>query len=428
MEVKPLEYSEETLGKRIKAMRLINIQGIKDITIPFPKNGIVRIHAPSETGKSAFFKPLEPLVLPTYRNKIQLNSLVNKDSTTGEILLELYNGTVVGLHLDTTNLKSCCYMIRYPDGKVIKLPYDTVPHQVTDALGWFTSDVDGTKYCLNVRLEPPLSLIHTSDRLNGEIFGVALHDEKLEETIKLIKTRLDQSNILQEKVADKLNQIEKQMYIPIVDTVELESKLELAKTLEYQYESLLNLDKSITDIYNLSLRKPVLTEAPKEYPQLSKELFKLSNLEGVTYNIISTLEGKVEPPLDVNLDAYYEISSQLKTLDALGNSVNSLLTLDKKEEPVSTQDASALLTQLSRLNKLETLTTSINNQSTNLTKSKLELDKTKLERLLRLIEAIVTCKTNIQEVNKDLAKISEEKSKYQCPTCKQFYVDDAHNH
>lgn len=455
---RPLEYSLETLAKRVKSIRIINIQGIRDITINVPLSGILRLHAPSEVGKSASLKPLEFIVTDSNRTKKYLASLVNVDAPFGRVILELYDGHYVAVHLDKEKVANSYYSIQYPDRRCEKLPYLGVPQKILDILGWYSTGEKGSNgdidFSLNVRLKGQLPVIETSKRLNSEIFNIALNNEQLESTHKETKVKEKEVQILEEALLKMVNHFEYTLEnLKVEDESQLEVELNTLNTLLTYDKCCEALDSHMTTLYNSINLKPSHVKAPtyarkdieshEVLTHLSNNLSDILNLEkpklvtgnakvrndiseltliNQLLNPLNTIISIEKPTVKSKLDS--EILAGIGKLENVNFLMVLLDQLSMSKKPVMVKrdlvDVQSSMATMQTILSLEKSISSCILNKPKLVDAKNQIRAINLDKLQINLDYILSAKTELDTLNGIISKIQHEKSQYQCPTCGQY--------
>lgn len=456
--IRPLEYTQEVLNKRIEYINLKNIQGIKNISFQLPKSGIIRLNASSETGKSSAFRPFEALVTDKYNSKREIESLVTKGETFGEILVKLYNGTYIGLHLDCVKTTNCFYIIQRPNQKAERLHYPQGLPTVLDELGWYTTGIKKQDFSINVRLKGELPIIDTSKRLNTELFNVALNDNVLENTYSSIKQSVVESNHLTDQWNNQLQSIKYALsQLPTEDEVQLQRELDMLVNLQNKDEASEKLIEQITSLFVISRNKPIQHIAPKHIPQLIQQLNHLDKLSQ-SLNTLCTLQRpehfSVDKDVTTNISTLTLINNMLNSLDIIQTSsrpqmfhndksiqdkintlhhidkliyiLNQIKSIEKVEKPCKPpRNIHVELSQLNTINKALSNLSQIT--QTLQTKPETQHKVLRYDKLLLHLNYLMSIQSVGEETKKKLEEIKVEKSKYQCPTCGQ-YVSSEHQH
>lgn len=457
--IKPLEYSKETLGKRLKSVRFINIQGARDVSIDLPPSGVIRLHASSEVGKSSLLRPFEALVTSKYSTKREIQSLVTKGCDTGELICELYNGTFVALHLDVTNMNKCCYGVQYPGKPLEQLPYPQSLPKILEILGWYTTGLtDKLDFSLNVRLKGVLPLIDTPKRLNTEILKIALNDSELDRTYEAVNKSLEDVNADLARVCTTLDGAKFTLdQLKLEDTESLKYELEALERLQAELSWLTQLENAITELYVTSTHKPTLQVAPREVLPLIEQLETYNRILGELELIVNTPKPQLyHAPKDVE-----ELINNLKVLSDMEHSINDIIKLPKPDKvtvPRELEDKIKLHGNLTELEKnlseivqlrkpevvkfnkadIESYISLYENlcsmetclkDITTLLDRKPDYDRQLLvlEKLHLNLDFIETGIYKLRELDSNIKSIQAEKSKYQCPTCGQYFTDK-YNH
>lgn len=450
--IKPLEYSEETLNKRLKSVRFINIQGARDVVINLPPSGVVRLHASSEVGKSSLLKPFEALVTTKYNTKREIESLVTKGCNTGELICELINGTFVALHLDTTNMNKCCYGIQYPGKPLEQLPYPQGLPKILEVLGWYTTGLnDKLDFSLNVRLKGVLPIVDTPKRLNTEIFNVALNDEELENMYSKVNLSLDSVNEDINKLSRVLEGAKFTLNNLKVEDIEpLKNELVVLEHLAYEDGVYEQLESSLTDIFTSVSSKPKKVTLPREVPSLIEQFSLFSKMEQSLSSILqsekpvlktvpSHLKGDIDLFKDIHSitselsriltmpkvtlkEVDKNISNDIQLFGAVQNVTNNLKTIIESEKPIvkkiNKEEIKDLLNTYSTCSRLETSLTGIVDLITEKpVYNELCFVADKMCLTLAFVE---TCISELKTSKDSLNNIHEEMKKYQCPTCGQY--------
>lgn len=421
--MKPLEYSEETLNKRIDMFKIDNIQGIVSMTVKLPESGVIRVHAPSEKGKSSIFRAFEPLVTKTFRDKASLASLVNKNSDTGQLLVKTLGGTIVGLYLDKTKPSASYYMVKHVGQEAYKYPYGDVPEEVLDALGWYTTGVDKQDYCMNVRLRTPLSIVGTPSRLNSEIFNIALNDVTLEETYIKVMEKVTSVGKAEIALNSVLSNMQYAMNLPVEDEKALEIEISLLENIQQNKTVLNEVNNVIEDIYNMRGNLPVWEPVPKHVPELLQTMSKLEKIQENVEKVLSMRQVPAKEPKKGHLEHVKMSMNECFKVEKLLNTVKGLRDLrenapDKPMETakecealfkqyVATQDA---VETIQSLREMETL--------------KRELNPLRQEKIGISLQMICIDLKDARSTQKILEKIQKERATMECPTCKQMYIKE----
>lgn len=454
--IRPLEYSEEVLAKRIVWVKLKNIQGIKDIEFNIPPSGIVRLNASSETGKSSAFRPFESLVTDKYNSKRDIESLVTKGETYGELLVRQVNGTFIGLHLDCTKTTNCFYIIQRPGDKPERLHYPLGLPNVLEELGWYTTGLKKQDFSINVRLKGELPIIDSSKRLNTELFNVALNDDVLESTHHSLKQSVAESNNTTSNLQSELGSLRYSIQaLSVEDESALERELDMLTNLQECDTACDVLTSCITDLYVNLQRKPTHVVAPRQTVPLFDTVDTLVKLGGsldtlctlqrpqyfsvdkgvatnistltILGNMLNSLENIHKKPKKVTCDR--SVSSKLATLDVLDRQLKHLSQLQRIEKVskprVSHRDVGKELIDLTNVDRLvrslSELETSVSHRVHD------DVTEIRCNKLLHHLEFLVNIAPVGEIFRSRIQSIQDEKSKYQCPTCGQ-YASTLHKH
>ncbi|WP_275372566.1 hypothetical protein [Clostridium tertium] len=218
-----MQFSEEALGRRVQYITLVNIQGAKEITYKFNKQGVTRIFAKNETGKSILTKAMQFFTLGQAGQKDIRESILRDDTDTSAILISLYNGRqVIFVYKNSIPM----YIIRDKDGKLTTFHTDTPPKEVIDELGYHV-DIN-EEICLNIRESEPLPLVHTSDRTNSAILNCVLENPAVDRTIRNVEVRMEklkQTKSLCDLYTSSYNAALKSIIIPTETDEELDRKI-----------------------------------------------------------------------------------------------------------------------------------------------------------------------------------------------------------
>lgn len=456
--IRPLEYSEEILSKRIGWVNLKNIQGIKNIEFKVPPSGVIRFNASSETGKSSAFRPFEALVTDKYNTKREIESLVTKGASYGEILVRLYNGVFIGLHLDCDKISNSFYMIQRPDGTREKLQYPNGMHVVLEELGWHTTGTNKLDFSMNVRLKGVLPIVDTPKRLNTELFGIALNDSVLESTYYSLKDSCKESENVVGDCAQQLANINYSLnQIKVEDETVLETELEMLTELDRLDTYGNELENLLTNVHVQLGRRPAHVVAPKYVKPLLEEVDVLLKLES-NLSTICTLQRpehfSVDKGVSTTISTLTMLDSMLTNLEIIHKSVtpehfvvdreiqseitkltyaerlmtplSTLQTLDKIDKPSAThRNINSELHQLIAIDRLTKSVESVLDIVSQRVPNKSKLNA--CDKLLHTLDYLVNIISVGEETQAVLESTRLEKSKYQCPTCGQ-YAESFHTH
>lgn len=181
-----MQFTEKAFGRRIKTIILINIQGAKRLEYNFEKQGVTRLFAPSEIGKSILTKAMQFMILGQSKQKDIRDSILRDFTSQSMISIKMYNGReVVFVYKNNTPL----YIIKDEEGKATAFQSHTAPKEVLDELGYYV-DLE-EDICLNIRESEPLALVHTSERTNSAIFNCVLENPVIDKALVNVEKRME---------------------------------------------------------------------------------------------------------------------------------------------------------------------------------------------------------------------------------------------
>lgn len=336
-----LQLNKKALSRKIRSIKLHNIQGMNDVVYDFPESGLVRIKADNEIGKSILTKTIKIFIKGHLDNKEVRESFIKDGTTKAYVLILLNNNYIVGLVLDNSISTKGYYYIQAPNKEVEYLPISETPRKIIDLLGfYYNEELD---FCLNIRESHPVIITDTSPRVTSEALSCAIDNptidtaiEKVQKSIKQTETTLSYINnsILAYQIS--LNNI------TIKDTNTLnarehyiKSSIALLKQIEAVKNGINNVTLNISNIFNLQKNLllsnediDLLIDKFSAYSNcqtllntINHNLIELQRLEYVKYS------GNL-PDLIEKFTVYKEIKNNidtvLSTIDVIKNSIESM--------------------------------------------------------------------------------------------------------
>lgn len=389
-----MQFSEQSLGRKIRRITLINIQGVERIVYEFEESGVTRIHAPSETGKSILTKAMQFFVLGQVRYKDIRESLLRDNTNQSMISIKMYNNREVAfIYKDNTPL----YILINEEGKKTIYQSEIPPKEILDELGYYVDKEEDI--CLNIREDEPLALVHTSDRVNSAIFNCILENpeiestiEKIENTLEVLKKSYNMNIFYQNVCKTTLNNLEH-----VEETEEeLNSKLKRIDYFKSLFTSLDTNNQSLKQINNhvftlkTTKRAGIDTDKIRELIELNKILLHPNLANILTSASLLKSKNNSNKNIDFNL-----VKSQIKVFKTLEQALNPQLILNNSISLINSNKNRKIEKELELLYNLSQMykPLSVNKKSLN----------TVLETTLN-----IASKTKIRNEQLDEAKIKQD--------------------
>lgn len=297
-----------------------------------------------------------------------------------------------------------------------------------------------------------LPIIDTPKRLNTEVFKVALNDSDLERTYGLVNQGLDDIKSELNSVTSVLEGAKFALdNIHIEDTEPLKNELRLLEQLEQEDILLSALEESITQVFTASSRKPNYVKAPSHviplitksetYTHLTQTLDNLLHLNKPNrvvspkevepmisqFKVLSSLQettnSLIESSKPNKVTAPRNLEKTIQLHGNLGKLARTLCSITQEEKPkYKSFDKETLSHNIELLDELSKLQGSIDSISQSLSRKPYYVKQEyTIEKLLSTLEFLESCNSNLELLNSKLGELHSEMSKYQCPTCGQYY-------
>jgi len=178
----------------LKSIEMTNLQAISHYVIELPETGLVRFSGKNSNGKSILRKVLvktlnKQITKPDYRH-----SLINKNSTFGELKLTKDNGDYLLIHLERPSAQ--CFIELSTNGNIVKRGMQDKPIHLVHEFGFHYNE----KYDMPLQLfspGDPQLYVTTSRSMNAAFLNSSLVDERattaydtMTEYVKTINTSL----------------------------------------------------------------------------------------------------------------------------------------------------------------------------------------------------------------------------------------------
>lgn len=221
----------ESPASIISTVQLWNLQSWADDVDPIDLKlkGLTIFKAPSETGKSVFYKGAMIACNHNYYGRNSIRGFVRRGCATGELRLVLADGTKITFIYRQDNKME--YTMYTTSGELKSWNSKTCPQEILDKLGWFLHPVTGN--LLNFVNGKTMFCIDTTPASNAQVFKVFTEEPRMTQAAENISRWRDElaepakqlEPIVREKTA-LLNSLQYKS----VDV--MESKLETLKAIE----------------------------------------------------------------------------------------------------------------------------------------------------------------------------------------------------
>lgn len=277
------------MASRLVAAKLENIQSWQKDSqvIHFTPEVVNVIRAPSETGKSVFFKVFYQMVFPNYYKYKSRNDLIRKGCSSAQATYWLENGTIIKFFLE----HSTQHFEMQKAGEKNMVYYNpAMPQEIIDEFGLVVDN--NLKFILNIfTKDNQYPFVTTAKSWNASALNQVFCDQEVENALVNLK-------VWERELKDKMTAV-KQVYL---------------------YRKRLAEDLVYTDIEEMKRNQLVVKEIAQQYSAIDDILTQLNNLAKAH----ATLE-----KYDYEFNNVVEINDIRKLMIAIDKILESLTPLER---------------------------------------------------------------------------------------------------
>ena len=169
-----------------------NIQNHREVVIDLPKTGLVVFTGNNSNGKSVIVKTTLKMLSGEISKPRQRASLVNRDSTFGEITYIRDDDTKLIMHVAR---EAAATYIKYEEPEqepIVRYLADKSYKELIKKFGWHYDDMSGIS--LNIaEAESSLLFYKTSNKINGRILETATSDSSADKVVESFEVTLKEA-------------------------------------------------------------------------------------------------------------------------------------------------------------------------------------------------------------------------------------------
>lgn len=247
-----------------------NIQNHKEVVIDLPPTGLVVFTGQNSNGKSVIVKTTRSILDGSIRKPRKRASLVNRNSTFGEIVYVRDDGVRLTVHITR---ESATNWIKWEDSitePIVRYLSDKAYPSLLEKFGWHYDETTGIS--LNIAEEEDSLLFYkTNNKTNNSIIETATCDTQANKVAEAFDSTIKDTRQFRDSSVQQANAMRGTLHDLVVeDTTPLVSRLETArkclKNLEAVYFPTLPEVKPVPKIKYVDVYVPNLPKI--KYPRI----------------------------------------------------------------------------------------------------------------------------------------------------------------
>lgn len=242
----------------IKAIRLINVQSFKDITLRF-NTGVNVLEAPNETGKSIIFKVFRRMCDINWYGRREKKALIRRGCEKGLVTIVVDNGDGVAYNVQFVMFKTYqTYKLLKGKELIGSWKQDTIPDEVKSVLGWYY-DEDSMRLINLLDQELDMPFVNNNNRSNYEIMKFITHDIDLDTARYNINQWIDDLTRMESDIETKEIRAEGELEsLPKIDEFDILERIRIKEQSLNVSSVYANMIKSLDNC--CSVHKPIFNE------------------------------------------------------------------------------------------------------------------------------------------------------------------------